>query len=232
MNAFFKISPGIFRAWAGILRGAPDATLLLAKYQYHSAAAANLRAAATKLGVARERILFADKTESLVDHIRRLSLAAAFLDTHTYNAHTLAVDALWAGAPLVSLPGTALAQRVSASLLAAEGLGATLARTLDDYVAITEALVRSGGGGAERLRARFARVREGATGGEGVFDCAAFAARLKRALATSAEAALAGSPSGGGGGGGGGGLASAHLLVAGHSGRATPVARGEGVPAL
>ena len=36
-----------------------------------------------------------------------------FLDTQLYNAHTLAVDMLWAGVPLVTAPATSLASRVS-----------------------------------------------------------------------------------------------------------------------
>jgi hypothetical protein len=50
-------------------------------------------------------------------YIIRLATCLAFLDTRLYNAHTLAVDALWAGVPLVTYPNTAFASRVSSSLL-------------------------------------------------------------------------------------------------------------------
>ncbi|KAJ1490790.1 glycosyl transferase family 41-domain-containing protein [Baffinella frigidus] len=142
MNAFFKICPEVFQAWMEVLRRVPSAILLLAKYQYFEAAAANLAKAAAMLDVEPSRVVTLNKTASLVDHVRRAGLADLFLDTRTYNAHTLAVDVLWAGVPLVTLPGTALAQRVSASLLVASGLGDTVARSLHDYADIAAALAR------------------------------------------------------------------------------------------
>jgi len=56
------------------------------------------------------------------EHLARHRAADLFLDTLPYNAHTTASDALWAGLPVLTLPGRAFAARVAASLLAAIGL--------------------------------------------------------------------------------------------------------------
>jgi predicted O-linked N-acetylglucosamine transferase (SPINDLY family) len=41
-----------------------------------------------------------------VARLQRLSRADLLLDSAHYNSHTSAADALWAGLPLLTLPGT------------------------------------------------------------------------------------------------------------------------------
>ena len=55
------------------------------------------------------------------------------LDTPDFNAHTTAVDALWVGVPLITLPLERMASRVSASLVLSAGLRLLVTRTLADY---------------------------------------------------------------------------------------------------
>jgi predicted O-linked N-acetylglucosamine transferase (SPINDLY family) len=62
-------------------------------------------------------------------------LADVFVDTWPYNAHTTAADALWAGVPVVTLPGESFASRVAVSILAAAGLEGLAMCSVDDYVA-------------------------------------------------------------------------------------------------
>ena len=52
------------------------------------------------------------------------------LDTPNFNAHTTAVDALWAGVPLITTPTERLVGRVASSILAAAGLQFLIARNL------------------------------------------------------------------------------------------------------
>ena len=49
-------------------------------------------------------------------------MADLFLDTHRYNAHTTAADALYAGVPLLTKAGSTMAARVAASFLTAIGV--------------------------------------------------------------------------------------------------------------
>jgi protein O-GlcNAc transferase len=77
------------------------------------------------------------------EHLQRLSLADAFLDTPAYNAHTVGCDALYAGVPMITLLSDKqekLPSRVGASLLRAVGLGELVAASLVEY---EELMVRS-----------------------------------------------------------------------------------------
>ncbi|HBN53582.1 MAG TPA: UDP-N-acetylglucosamine-peptide N-acetylglucosaminyltransferase, partial [Stenotrophomonas sp.] len=49
-------------------------------------------------------------------YLARYRHADLFLDTHPYNAHTTASDALWAGCPVLTAPGATFAARVAGSL--------------------------------------------------------------------------------------------------------------------
>jgi hypothetical protein len=63
--------------------------------------------------------------------MQRAKLADLFIDTPLVNAHTSATDVLWAGVPMVTLPGNAMISRVAASILIADGLQHFIARNLD-----------------------------------------------------------------------------------------------------
>ena len=92
-NQNFKIDPAIFDVWMSLLRQLPTSILWL----LHSTATAerNLAREAAARGVDAKRLVFAAHIRK-ADHLR-LQLAALFLDTLHYNAHTTASDALWAG---------------------------------------------------------------------------------------------------------------------------------------
>ncbi|HTP95459.1 MAG TPA: hypothetical protein VMK05_06390, partial [Burkholderiales bacterium] len=129
-NNAFKIEPSIFGVWMRLLRDVPGSVLwLLAS---NPAAVANLRREAEARGVAGERLVFAPFVEH-DRHIARIGLADLVLDTLWYNAHTTAVDALWAGVPVVTCPGRSMAARVGASLLHAVGLPEMIAADVEEY---------------------------------------------------------------------------------------------------
>lgn len=56
------------------------------------------------------------------------------MDTHPYNAHTTASDALWAGLPVLTQIGETFAGRVAASLLNAIELPELITSTRQEYV--------------------------------------------------------------------------------------------------
>jgi predicted O-linked N-acetylglucosamine transferase (SPINDLY family) len=72
----------------------------------------------------------------LEDHLARHRLADLFLDTLPCNAHTTASDALWAGLPVLTLPGQTFAGRVASSLLTAIELPELIAKSVQDYESI------------------------------------------------------------------------------------------------
>lgn len=64
-----------------------------------------------------QRIVFVDEVPKEA-HLRRYQFADACIDTYPCNGHTTTVDALYAGAPVVTLrDGKCMASRVSESAL-------------------------------------------------------------------------------------------------------------------
>jgi len=129
-NHTYKIGPQAFDAWCRVLHRVPRAVLWLKETnrQLHD----NVRREAAARGIAPERIVFAPVV-SYEAHFSRLALADVFVDTWPYNAHTTAADALWAGVPVLTLPGESFASRVAASVLAAVGLEGLAMGSIDDY---------------------------------------------------------------------------------------------------
>lgn len=132
-NNIYKIVPPIFDIWMRLLREVEGSALWLV--EGNSAAIRNLRRNADARGVHPDRLVFAPRT-ALADHLARHRLADLFLDTLPYNAHTTASDALWAGLPVVTCPGSTFAGRVAGSLLHAAGLPELVTATLAEYEAL------------------------------------------------------------------------------------------------
>jgi predicted O-linked N-acetylglucosamine transferase (SPINDLY family) len=130
-NNNYKITPDIFAIWMRILRRVDGSILWLSRNGPE--ATKNLREAAKGHGVDPERLVFADRITSLSDHLARYRAADLFLDTRPYNAHATAVDALWAGLPVLTCAGDGFASRVAASLLTAIRLPELVTESLDAY---------------------------------------------------------------------------------------------------
>ena len=147
-NHVRKIEPQVFALWMRILRRVQGSVMWL--YGSNLTACENLKREALRHGIEGERIVFGG-TLPKPDHLARLSRADLFLDTFTYNAHTSASDALWAGVPVVTRPGDAFPARVGASLAAAAGLAELIC---DSEQAYEELAVRLAGNRAELARLR------------------------------------------------------------------------------
>jgi predicted O-linked N-acetylglucosamine transferase (SPINDLY family) len=104
-------------------------------------------------------------------------LADLFLDTHLYNAHTTACDALWAGLPVLTCPGRTFASRVAASLLTAVGLPELIAADLDRYEQMALQFARHPAA-LHELRAKLAAQRTTWP----LFDTPRFVRNLERAF--------------------------------------------------
>ncbi len=167
-NNSYKLNPGSFARMAAVLREVESSVLWLLSGP--GQADERLRAAARAHGVAPERLVFMRKLPH-DDYMARYRHADLFLDTHPYNAHTTASDALWAGCPVLTRPGGTFAARVAGSLNHHLGLDDMNAQDDAGYVA---AAIRLGRDAAARaaLRERLQRAR-GAEGG--LFDMPRFA---------------------------------------------------------
>lgn len=130
-NNNHKITPYTFDSWIRILRRVENSVLWLSRND--PAAANNLRREASRRGVDGGRLIFADRTSSLPEHLARQRVADLFLDTLPYNAHATALDALWAGLPVLTCTGEGFVSRVAASLLNAIEMPELITTTLTQY---------------------------------------------------------------------------------------------------
>lgn len=131
-NNNYKIMPATFDCWARILHAVPGSVLWLLAGNSH--AETNLREAAATRGIDPARLIFAPRMP-LAEHLARHRAAGLFLDTLPCNAHTTASDALWAGLPVLTLPGDTFSGRVAASLLHAIDLPDLVVPTMQAYEA-------------------------------------------------------------------------------------------------
>jgi predicted O-linked N-acetylglucosamine transferase (SPINDLY family) len=130
-NNNYKITPTTFDGWMTLLERVEGSVLWL--FEDNPTAAGNLRQAAGKRGVDKNRLIFAKRVPLLSEHFARYRFADLFLDTLPYNAHTTASDALWAGLPVLTCMGQSFASRVAGSLLQAIGLPELITHTQEEY---------------------------------------------------------------------------------------------------
>jgi hypothetical protein len=153
----YKIAPPVFNVWMRLLQQVPGSVLWLMSRSELSQR--NLRAEAERRGVNPDRLVFARRVPRVEDHLARYRQADLFLDTHPYNAHTTAADAIMAGLPVVTFSGGAFPARVAASLLHAIDMPELVADSLAGYEALA---LRLASDAQERaaVRSRLAERRD------------------------------------------------------------------------
>lgn len=130
-NNPYKIDPPTFDLWMRLLAEVPGSILWV--FGRYPEVRANLAREAAARGIAGDRLVSADKLPH-EEHLARLPRADLILDTPLVNSITTAVDALWAGVPVLTLPGDHFAQRACASLVLAAGLPELIATDHEDYL--------------------------------------------------------------------------------------------------
>ena len=180
-NAPYKIDPVIFECWMNILRRVTGAVLWLRGGQSEIA----LKNEADKADIDQQRLIFTSGRVERTIHLKRHSLADIFLDTHYYNAHATALDALTAGLPILTCPGPSPSGRATSSMLSTLGLTELVAPTLQAYEDTAVKLVEERFTG---LKDRLTKLRETNV----FFDRGRFVRNLETALTLMAERARAG----------------------------------------
>ncbi|XP_016660954.1 UDP-N-acetylglucosamine--peptide N-acetylglucosaminyltransferase 110 kDa subunit-like [Acyrthosiphon pisum] len=132
-SKLYKIDPFTLRMWITILNNVPKSVLWL--LHLNDVAENNLRTFADVLNFDTSRIIFADFIPKY-QHLNRIQLADIYLDTHLYNGHIACLDALWAGVPVITLPGDTYASRVTTSQLTTLGITDTIAQNEENYIDI------------------------------------------------------------------------------------------------
>ena len=172
-NSYKLNAHSMGRAFA-VLHGVPGSVLWLLSGPGN--ADQRLREAARAAGLDPARLVFMAKLPH-PQYLARYALADLFLDTHPYNAHTTASDALWAGCPVLTCPGATFASRVAGSLN--HHLGMTHMNVADDAAFIARATELGNAPAAlQAVRAELAQARADS----GVFDMVGFARDLSALL--------------------------------------------------
>ncbi len=172
-NNSYKFNPEVFDAWCRLLRRAENSCLWLSSPAGDGAG--RLKMEACKRDVDPDRIVFASRVESRIEHLARLKLADVALDPFPYNSHSTGIDVLWAGVPMVSLLGNTFPGRVGASLLKNVGLGDLIADCVAEYEEIALSLYQDQAK-LKELRTRLASGRIEAS----LFDSVKFASSLEK----------------------------------------------------
>jgi predicted O-linked N-acetylglucosamine transferase (SPINDLY family) len=150
-----KITPQAVEVWSRILRRVPGARMVL-KYKGLDDPTVTRRFAGmfAAQGIDPARLDFRGWSPhaELLGQYRQIDLA---LDGLSYSGGLTTCEALWMGVPVITCPGETFASRHSLSHLSSVGLTETVARDLDDYVALAVSLA----GDLPRLAAIRARLR-------------------------------------------------------------------------
>jgi len=126
-NELIKIGPDSFTClWANSLRRIDGARiwLQLPGGAKDTGVDEQLRRELAGVGLLPSRMVLSARAARAVHH-RIKAEADLFLDTAPYGAHITAADSLWAGVPIVTIPGERMASRIAQALLVASRLGAS-----------------------------------------------------------------------------------------------------------
>jgi protein O-GlcNAc transferase len=129
-NQLYKIDPETLAMWVNIIKRVPNSVLWLLRFPAHGEP--NMLATAACMGVPPNRIVMSN-VAAKEEHVRRGQLVDVCLDTPLCNGHTTGMDVLWAGTPMVTLPGETLASRVASSQLTCLGVPELIAKSRQEY---------------------------------------------------------------------------------------------------
>lgn len=134
-NIFAKVTPVAIDLWARLLRELPESRLFLKSNGLSDPeTASQIRSAFAGHGVAPERIDLSGDRLPPAEQLNLYGRIDIALDTFPYNGTTTTCEALWMGAPVITLAGQTHVSRVGASLLTHLGAREWIAATPDDYV--------------------------------------------------------------------------------------------------
>lgn len=129
----YKIDKHLFDTWCHIMHNVPNSVMWLIKYKLPSDY--NVKKEFLACGIdPSKRVVFTPKIPD-GEHIAAATLADLFLDTPKYNGGMTSVDTLWAGVPMVTMPGDQqkIVQRMGASLSAAVEMPEMIVATYEEY---------------------------------------------------------------------------------------------------
>ena len=129
-NNSYKITSEEFKIWIRILKKVKDSYLVLLSNSTEMQN--NIREEATKHNIDPIQIKFVEYV-NYEEHMARHKLFDLFLDSFNYNAHTSAVDSLWAELPILTKVGNSFSSRICGSILNSLGLSNLITYSKKEY---------------------------------------------------------------------------------------------------
>jgi len=141
LNGLVKVTEPVIRLWARALLAVPGSRILV-KGNAFSDAPERQRYLDMfrRCGIEPARVELRGWTRGFQDHLRVLDEIDIVLDSFPYSGVTTTCEALWMGAPVVTLVVGRACGRYGLTLLSAVGLGELAAATEDEFVAKAAAL--------------------------------------------------------------------------------------------
>jgi protein O-GlcNAc transferase len=133
-NNISKLTPRTLSLWANVLKAIPDARLLLKAPSFKDEAAKRVFGQRFKdLGISLDRIEFRGPS-GLNDMMAEYADVDIALDPAPYNGGTTSLQAMWMGAPVLTIAGGHFVSRMGASFMQAAGLPEWVATDDADFV--------------------------------------------------------------------------------------------------
>ena len=132
-----KIREPSLTLWAKVLHALPQAKLLLEDAQARSAEThERILGILNRLGIDESRCSFIPYVPGHERHMLQYHRLDVVLDTIPFNSGTTGYDALWMGAPIVTLEGNWMGGTMAASVLKALGHSEWIAHSEEEFVSI------------------------------------------------------------------------------------------------
>jgi predicted O-linked N-acetylglucosamine transferase (SPINDLY family) len=181
----FKFTRRAFAAWANVLAAVPESRFLVVRPEAADPEFRdNVVRAFAHERIDPGRIAFFDNAGAGVGHLSCHDEIDIALDTLPVTGGTTTCEALWMGAPVVSLAGESLHQRLSLSLLSGLGLERLCAESVEGYVRIAAGLAEDADALAGLRAGLRARIGSSALG-----DGRRFARRFEAVMVEAARQA-------------------------------------------
>lgn len=140
-NNLAKLGPATLQLWRVALQAVPG-SILRVKFLAHDwpAAAAHFWRRIDAAGLDRTRLELLPMARSFDEHLAQYARVHVALDSYPYHGTTTTCEALWMGAPVLTLAGAVHAARVGVSLLHAVGHPEWVARDEAEFARLARSL--------------------------------------------------------------------------------------------
>lgn len=131
MNRTDKLLPEVFDIWMSVISKLKNVFLCIPRNS--KIVEDNLKKYCENKKFDFSKILFLQRTDTRDDYLKRLSLMDFSLDTFPYNGHTISLDNLRSGVPVITMQGSSYASRVTYSLLKNLNMDELISNSVEDY---------------------------------------------------------------------------------------------------